>query len=405
MKKKVRLKLPKELTPLPSHLKLNPFENNWLVDTPRVILSEKTMADLKSPLQTELEGFHQDVANVADAEYDIAQKEARLLMHFITRRTARMEFTNGLKIEKHIFAGSTFERTQSMYIKDIDVFLVFTLHPSANSEFLKPGYQLIKLPKLKEKDRGTPDPWAFGRSEDETYLSCRMIAWLFHGIIGAAIKSKPSASLQPFTIEEGKSQIIVTVNGMYNIHIIPAAWDENLEAHLVTRPYFNDDNPFSDMTWRYDFSQSEKSMFEAMAFADRGSRVKVYQILRALIRLEHTLEGLEDEHIKMIILYLFDTDVDNTPRWQRGSLENCFKSVLKELKGHLMRRNLPHFFVKGRNLLDNMPDRTWNNLKNRVSFLVSNDKECVRILKKRTRLMIDPHARAITNSVISTKTI
>ena len=415
-KLKVRLKLPNEPTPRATPDKGDPFENNWLVDTPRVILSEKTMMDFTSPLQKELEGFYEEVAYVPEEEYDNAVSATRSLVRYLTRKFNKLgdfknglsEYKNGLKILPAVFAGSTFDKTQSMNITDVDILLCFELYDKAKVETLQPGYQIINLPRHKEKEGGggPPDVCMFGRSEDGQYLSTRTVSWLFYSMIERLVAPRKDTILQPYTINEGKSHIIVTVNEKYNIHILPAAWDKRVEAHLVMRPYIYDDNPFSDMMWRYSYTQDEHLLFKTMASADRGCRLKVYQILKALIRVEHTLEGLTGYQVKTVLLHMFDADVDNTPRWQRGNMEACFMNVLRELKHYFVRRNLPHFFVKGQNLLENMPDRTWNNLKSRISFLVGNPRECVRILKKRSRLQFNElTGRCITDSVTSIKTI
>ena len=398
-KKKVRLRLPDETQSRRD--RIDPFVNNWLVDTPRFILREKTVVGMGSVLQEELEAFYVDVVHVPEVEYDLAKASVKTMTQHLMKKLKKMELSGGLMITpKPIFVGSMYDSTQVMGMSDIDVLIGFSIH-EAKIESIQPGYNIISLPVYKEKDGTIPDEYRFGRSDDGQYLSCRVIAWLFYELIQKVL-TNTDAILQPFTIEAGKAQITVLLDEKYYVNLIPAAWCPSLEAHMITRPYIYDENPWSDMMWRLSFAENERQVLQTMGMADRGSRVKVYKIIKSLIQVEHTLHGLTGYHIKTILLHTFDSDVDNTPRWQRGNLEHCFMSILKELQHCLCTKNLPHFFVRGQNLFENMPERMLTNLRNRVTYLVYNPRECIRIVRKRPTLVSNtPSEKGPRDSLVS----
>lgn len=370
-KKSVRLKHNKEV-------KCDIFADHRLVDSPRKIILERTQIVIETPLSTHLDNFYNDIAKIPTRRKMAAMAKVKELIDYLNPRVYKLGNSTGLRTLKMELVGSTHDDTQIISANEIAVLYVFERH-SCKVDSLQAAYKLMPL---KRQQANKQDPWRFGRSEDGTYLSSILVAQKTYEVIERALKLHPSAHLVPFTIEDGKAHITISLK-KYLINIIPATYVEREQYHLVARPYTYDENPQSDMMWRMHFWQKETTIINTINMADRGVRLKAFMILKALVKTEHTLHGLTSYQIKTVLLHSFDVDVDQTPRWQRDSVHECFVGLLKELGHFLSTKNLPHFFIRGHNLFSNMPDRLLKNLRARVAYMMSNQNDLIRVVKKR----------------------
>ncbi len=382
-KKKVRLKtVAEERMDRP-----DVFANHWLVDSPRKIVLEKTTLglDTTSSLVASLEQFYDEVAFIPQNELEAGELKAKRLMVGLLPKCAKHGQRIGLKITKAVYPGSTSDGTQVIDASNVDVFILFEFpEKDVEVESLEAGYRMIPLPKHFEKDDGPPDPWRFGRSADGMHLSPMVINENLYEIIERSLQWHRHAVVEPFKIEEGRAPICVRWEG-HNIHITPAVFLQSEDVFLITRPYRFDEHIDSDMRWRMSFAMKERKILRLMDRTDRGIRRKAFMAFKALVAVEHTLKGFYSYQLKTILFHCFDRDIDHTPKWQRGTVETAFVTYLQELYHCLKVKNLPHFYVRGSNLLANVDDKLLHNLTQRVAYLVNNPREIVRILKKRPR--------------------
>lgn len=66
-------------------------------------------------------------------------------------------------------------------------------------------------------------------------------------------------------------------------------------------------------------------------------------------------------------------------------IEDVFIDILDELSHAYSSENLPHFFLEGFNLLDQMPKQVFHRITNRLLYLSNNRREVLRIIKKRKK--------------------
>ena len=363
--------------------------NTSIVDSPRKIMQEKTkVGDFPTPLTSSLELFHEEMVNMSEKKLFTATKKIEALVEYMLPRIIKLGNQMGLKILGVKYAGSTFDDTQTMLPYDMDVFLLFDRHKT-KIEGLDAGYMFLPLKKYRPKKISPPDEFRFGRSEDGLYVSSMLVARNMYDVVERALKLHPHVALEPYTIEDGGSQIKLTLKNRYNVSLVPATYMEKEDYHLVSKPYTNDINPWSDMMWRLSFVDRERRILALMDQADRGMRRKAFKILKTLVKVEHTLPGLTSYHIKTVLLHSFDSDVDCTPRWQRNSVQTCFLGLLADLHEFLAIGSMPHFFVRGCNLLAGISRRTIITLRMRTGFLLSNKSELVRVLRKRATEQIE----------------
>ena len=361
------------------------YEDNWLVDSPRRIMSEKTTLgfDIPSPLLLSLESFYDEVAVTSVSNRQAAEQKARSLMSTLLTKCTKLGREKGLRFSRAMYAGSTMDGTQVVNAIDVDIFMVFELPvKTVKIATLEPGYRMIPLRKFLATDVKKYDPWQFGRSTDGLYLSPLIVTRNVYNIVSRALKFNREAYLEPYTLEKGKAPIFVRLDG-YVFHITPAVFLHSENVFLLTRPYRFDEHENSDMMWRVSYVVKERKLLNSMDKTDRGMRKKAFIALKALVAVEHTLNCIDSYQIKTVLFHCFDRDVDSTPRWQRNTIENVFLDLIGELYHFLRIKNLPHFYVKGYNLLDNMDSKLLHNVTQRLGFIINNPQELIRILNKR----------------------
>ena len=393
MRKKVRLVV----------IKKGPYKDNTidkygdskLVDSPRKIVYEKTTLAGITPLSMELEEFYREICELQSSHVTRAREVAEEFMDFLYPRLAKMAGSYALRLRGFEVIGSAIEELQVLKTDEVDVLVLFD-GKGCKFESVEPGYKVCPLRRFRPTKAVKRDPHRFGRSSDRTYLSCMRIAGGLHELIEKCLRSHPDAHLHPFMVSDGASQLTITTE-KHRINIIPATYLAQEQCYMVTRPYTYDDNPKSDMLWRICHASREKCLLQRVCSADRGVRRKAVLILKALIQIEHTLQGLLSYHIKTALMHSIDADIDHTPRWQRGSLEDNIWDLLRWITHCFAIRRLPNFFLYDCNLLTNIPERTVDRLRDRLIFLMSNPGELQRILRKRWRDRL-PSARVTTDS-------
>ncbi|KAK2168236.1 hypothetical protein LSH36_19g08009 [Paralvinella palmiformis] len=358
------------------------FADHWLVESPRRIQFEKSTIVSLSDLGVQLDQFYENVVQIPNKYLTSAKSRTRTLTDYVIPRITKFGNQIGMKIRGWKFGGSTVDDTQVILPKEIDI-LVIVEKFKARSVDLDPGYRMIPLRRFRAKEGERPDEFRFGRSDDGTYLSAMRVARNLYSLIERALKLNPQVELEPFVIDDDRPQIVVTFKNKHRFNFVPAIYVEDEDVHLTTRPYAYDENPGSDMFWRISYSENERHLMAMMDKADRGTRRKAFKLLKALVRVEHTLHGLTSYHVKTVLLHAFDAAVDQTPRWQRQSVETAFSVLLAELQHRLRTKELPHFFIRGYNLFGNVSPRKLASLESRVTYLVNHPSELIRVLKKR----------------------
>ncbi|XP_052084238.1 uncharacterized protein LOC127721516 isoform X2 [Mytilus californianus] len=169
------------------------------------------------------------------------------------------------------------------------------------------------------------------------------------------------------------------------VEIIPAIAVTKRGPFYITRPFENDINPNSDMRWRINYSMNEEAIMRAIATGDKLHRLNAAKLLAYICRKEWQLRYITSYHIKTVLLHESDFEIDSTPRWQRFSMDDCLKTLIRRLQDYVRRRELPHFFDEDINLFEHIPLRAFTFMRNALDRLLREDEELARVVQ-RTRL-------------------
>lgn len=359
------------------------FAGNFLVESPRKLLFEKTQLNPGTSLTEVLEDFYAKRVVIPEKRMNTLVQRATDLVDYIKPRIVKFAQQIGMKIESVKYSGSMYDDSMVVRAKAVDILVEFECTDTKKLQSSEAGFILVPLKKYCQKIGEPPDPQRFARSEDGKYLLSMTTALHLHDLLQKALKLHPIAKLEPFVIEEGQRQI--TVNWKKTMfHLTPCMKAPDEDYQLVSQPYVYDKHVSDRMLWRVSCKHKEKMILETMDLADRGVRRKAFKILKALVKLEHTLHGLTSYHIKTLLFHAFDCVVDVTPRWQRVNLETSFMTLLEELHHFLSIRSLPHFFFNEYNLFGYMEARKLQALESRIGYLLNSPNELVRVLKKHT---------------------
>ena len=363
------------------------------------ILSEKTQLCTQSELSECIEKYYRDVVRIPPKRLLKTQTKVERLVRYVFPRMKKNAIKLGLRLKAPIFTGSTYSDLYASSIEEVDVLLPFDKERT-KIDAVDPGYVVIPLRRHRQV-RDLDDPWRFGRSVDGLYLSPIQVSRTMHELLRRALTipvEVPNVVLEPLFDGGRHPRIRVLLGNHLKINVIPAIVQDDTKPILISRCYKYDQNPNSDMLWRLFYREKEDKILSLMDQADRGRRRKALKIMKTLFSKEYTLHGITSYHLKTVLFHTFDAEVDETPRWQRDVLETCILSLFRDLLSYLNLKSLPHFFQRENNLFENVPPRTLTKLRNRVAYIVSNENELVRILRKREDIFPSKTPRSIKTS-------
>jgi len=182
--------------------------------------------------------------------------------------------------------------------------------------------------------------------------------------------------------------VAVMCDDCLRVNLIPACAVSSRPGdvtYVVARPYAYDIDATSDFLWRLSTVERESRILDQMDRSDRGARRKAYRVLKALVRVEPPLSGLNSYLVRTAVLHAFDSMVDLTPRWQRHTVVAAFGDLLGELATRLADGHMPHFFYRRYDLLEAVSPRLLARWRDRLRCLASSPGEVERLLRRRTR--------------------
>jgi hypothetical protein len=250
------------------------------------------------------------------------------------------------------------------------------------------GYVTLPLPELKKSSLLSENPWRHFKSRDSKYLSplqvtivtwalvrdCLELPWPIKGYVMLPLRLKTEGCV----IFLKDIDIDMTVR-----LVIGIKFDEKETCNLITKPFENDIDPRSDSLWRITYIEQELKILKALEPADRFRRAQALKTLSALTKLDPIFKALNDYQLLTVLFHLCDDELDEK-RWHKKSLKECFCLILNKLLEFLKNGNLPHLYIKNLNLFQNLRSIDKRLLVGRISFMIFNEKEIIRVCKRRT---------------------
>lgn len=151
------------------------------------------------------------------------------------------------------------------------------------------------------------------------------------------------------------------------------------ESCYVTKPYKGRHSVSSpELLWRQSFSLQEKQVLEYMD-RDQGCRHELLRIVKTLVKRQATSLPLESYYLKTAFMhYIKGGGLQN---WVSGdALGNHFSGFLRALQIFLERRNLPHYWLSGVNLLDDINQVVTRNMAYRLQAILNSEVEMNNVL-------------------------
>ncbi|CAH1797558.1 unnamed protein product [Owenia fusiformis] len=362
------------------------------------IYNEATYYPEPTILRDALETFYEDVVHI---DPDLVKKTRRICKHFMFFMFNRIKRNrHNVYFDEPIFTGSIFNELQCTSLEKAVVMLPIRIE-KLKVQRTEPGYVVAPLRIHRsqlEDEQGLPNTWKRTRSEDGLYISPLAVLRVVHEIFTRFVTVPDNmgiSNVELMPLEETPGRVVVVLNGAIYVNIIPAIYPnkdiekesnskrDTTELFFVTRPYDFDENAQSDMLWRICYFPKEKHMHQMIDVTDRGMRRKALQIMKAFLKQDNTLVILNSYHLRTVLYHIFDEVVDSSPRWQRDPLESCFQTFLQKLAFYVQSKNLPNFFQNSFNLLSNIPPRNLAALQGRLTYLMQNQADVLRLLRKR----------------------
>ncbi|KAJ7353779.1 hypothetical protein OS493_032364, partial [Desmophyllum pertusum] len=130
----------------------------------------------------------------------------------------------------------------------------------------------------------------------------------------------------------------------------------------------------SALLWRQSFSLEEKQLLQYMDKPDHGCRHELLRIVKTIVNRERTSLGrLHSYHLKTAFMHYIKEKPDN---WAgRNSLGEHFVGFLGALQSYLERGNLPHYWLSGVNLLDDIDQGVVGQMAYRLKRILNSEAQ------------------------------
>lgn len=137
----------------------------------------------------------------------------------------------------------------------------------------------------------------------------------------------------------------------------------NFGCHVIPVGYApkKGENPNRHIEWKIVFPQAERYLENKLTSA----QIKVYMMMKTLfksfidIRLENGKNVFTKEHLRTQLFWLCE---ENFLSWNEEYLGEALMRYMKALLNSIQKHCLPDYFLRQRNLLDNVPERVLANI-------------------------------------------
>ena len=277
------------------------------------------------------------------------------------------------------YTGSVYERLKTEAADEVDVMVVLKTTKSEvvleGSEV--PGYARLKArsdSKFRTRDYASP----------EGYINPERLrnGW-FHGLVVQAVNNFRASDVKLVVRAHGPAvQLDIVKKGtnqkLLSADLVPC-FQVGHDSYYVGKPYTGSRRVSNrDLLWRQSFSLKEKGILEKMD-KDRGCRHELLRIVKTIVNREPTSLGrLESYHLKTAFMHYMKREAQG---WSgENALAKHFLGFLAALQYYLERGNLPHHWLTGVNLLEDINPVVIRNMADRVKRILNSDVEMNKIL-------------------------
>lgn len=175
-------------------------------------------------------------------------------------------------------------------------------------------------------------------------------------------------------IRKGTDEILLTAD------FVPCFQTEWCDF-LVAKPYtWRRLVSSPELLWRESFSMKEKEMMQSMDRDDYGCKHELFRIVQTILHREPSPLGrlAGSYHLKTAFMHYINKQRE---KWDgKNDLAEHFLGFLDELQIFLKTGNLPHFWLHGVNMLEDMDQCLLEKMANRLKMILSSRTEMNRTL-------------------------
>ena len=295
---------------------------------------------------------------------------------------------SSIQISRLEYTGSVYERLKTEAADEVDVMVVL--------KTTKPWFW--GDPEVMVKDTNTPGYVLLKAREDSNlrkyagpkgYINPERLrnGW-FYGLVIKAVenfkKRYPRSDIEMTVRYHGPAtQLDIskkeTSESLLSVDLVPCFQTGSDQSYFVPKRYTGQRYvSSSDLLWRQSFSLEEKALLRDMD-RDSGCRHELLRILKTIVNKEWSSLGrLESYHLKTAFMHYIKEKPDD---WDRYSLGKHFHGFLQHLHAYLEKGDLPHYWLPGINLLEDINPVVVEQMAGRVKRILNSDAEMNKILE------------------------
>jgi len=274
------------------------------------------------------------------------------------------------------YTGSVYERLKTEAADEVDVMVV--LQTTKSEVVLEgcgvPGYARLEArsdSKFRTRDYVSA----------EGYINAERLrnGW-FYSLVVQAVNNFRASNVNMVVRAHGPAvQLDIVRKGtnqkLLSADLVPCFQVGPDMSYHVAKPYTGRRQVSNrDLLWRQSFSLKEKGILEYMDRADHGCRHELLRIVKTIVKRNPTYFGsLESYHLKTAFMHYMKREAQG---WSSGNaLEKHFLGFLRALQSYLEMNNLPHYWLPGVNLLEDINPVVTKNMADRLKRILNSDAE------------------------------
>ena len=297
---------------------------------------------------------------------------------------------SSLPILRLEYTGSVYERLKTEASDEVDVMVVLkTRRPLlwGDPEVMVEDAGKAGYARLKARE----DSKLLNYASPEGYIIPERLrnAW-FHSIVVQAVNafnnSYSHSDVRLSARYHGPAvQVDIMGKGTYekllSVDLVPC-FEIGAGEYFVPKSSRSMTVPHADLLWRQSFSLNEKIMLLCMDRDDNGCRHELLRIVKTIIKSQQTsLGALESYHVKSAFVHYI---IENPHGWSgRNSLGKHFLGFLRKLQSFLQKGNLPIYWKRDVNLLEDVNPVVLDHMANRLKGILNSEVEMNNILVSR----------------------
>ena len=275
------------------------------------------------------------------------------------------------------YTGSVYERLKTEAADEVDAMVVLK---TTKSEVMVveagvPGYARLVA-------RADSNFRKYASAEGYINPERLRNSW-FYSLVVQAVSESPRSDVNMVVRAHGPAVQLdifkrATGEKLLSADLVPC-FQTGPESYYVAKPYKGRrcvSNP--DLLWRQSFSLKEKGILEYMD-RDHGCRHELLRIVKTIVHRNSTsLGSLESYHLKTAFMHYIKERLQN---WTgSNSLGEHFLGFLRKLQRFLENGNLPHYWLDGVNILEDVDEVVVRNMAYRLKRILNSEAERDKIL-------------------------